>query len=92
MYKKLFGFTGSTEIDEKVTLNGDVIEKWKSSPILRMFLALEECKKYTARIKCRWKMFKDATSILCKKIVSPKQRESMHKRRIRRASCYGAGL
>ena len=44
--KKCFDFTDITEVDQKLTLNGDVIGNIAKLYILGMFLALEEeCKK-----------------------------------------------
>ena len=35
-------FPGNTEVDQEVTLDGDVTKKWQSSCILGMFPSLEK--------------------------------------------------
>ena len=75
--KKMSWLTSNTYAD-KATLHGDIIEKVAKFSYFQDGLnsggGVQEVA--TARIRCAWKKFKDIASILCKRAVSLKLRES----------------
>ena len=89
--KKSFSFTGSTYVDEEVTLDGDVTEKIAKFPHLGDVLTLGWVQEaVTVKIRFERKKFKNIASVSFKKVVSLKLWKSLYKSSMKSASCYGA--
>ena len=64
-----------------MAFDGDVLAKMAKflylGDVVRSVGGVQEA--VTRRIKCRWKKFKDISSVLCKRVVSLKLRGSMYR-------------
>ena len=85
MRRKCSGFAGRTEVNEEVTIVGDVIKKVAKLSYLRDVLSsgggMQEA--VTAKIRCGRKKFKDIASVRCKIRVA--EAEKLVKSCVRRA-------
>ena len=72
----MFCFTDSTEVDKKVTLDSDTIEKLAKFSYLGDVLSFERRVQEAVTTKTRsgWKKFKDIASVLCKSCVTDAER------------------